>query len=187
MLADVPELPRRCPAPPSWSSLLSCCLRGTVRGIWRFVATEGRARSRHGAPTTRQLPNFRVFDGNVDAHSRDLLLLHDAATALLEDGVLVAAGEQERFTRVEHDFGFPERRPSNSRPRRGARRLRARDDGSWMGAGCWCRRSGASACGRVAADGREGVRWCTADYRLALVEGTSQRPLIASRKISANF
>lgn len=34
---------------------------------------------------------------------------HDAAAALLEDGKLVAAAEEERFTRIKHDFDFPER------------------------------------------------------------------------------
>ena len=34
---------------------------------------------------------------------------HDAAAALLEDGLLVAAAEEERFTRKKHDFSFPER------------------------------------------------------------------------------
>jgi carbamoyltransferase len=34
---------------------------------------------------------------------------HDAAAALLRDGVLVAAAEEERFSRVKHDFGFPTR------------------------------------------------------------------------------
>jgi len=34
---------------------------------------------------------------------------HDAAAALLTDGRLVAAAEEERFSRVKHDFGFPER------------------------------------------------------------------------------
>lgn len=33
---------------------------------------------------------------------------HDAAVALLEDGVLVAAAEEERFTRKKHDFEFPD-------------------------------------------------------------------------------
>jgi carbamoyltransferase len=33
---------------------------------------------------------------------------HDAAAALLKDGVLVAAAEEERFTRKKHDYGFPE-------------------------------------------------------------------------------
>ena len=32
---------------------------------------------------------------------------HDAAAALLRDGRLVAAAEEERFTRVKHDFSFP--------------------------------------------------------------------------------
>ncbi len=32
---------------------------------------------------------------------------HDAAAALLHDGVLVAAAEEERFSRRKHDFGFP--------------------------------------------------------------------------------
>ena len=32
---------------------------------------------------------------------------HDAAAALLRDGQLVAAAEEERFTRIKHDFGFP--------------------------------------------------------------------------------
>jgi carbamoyltransferase len=33
---------------------------------------------------------------------------HDAAAALLRDGALVAAAEEERFSRKKHDFGFPE-------------------------------------------------------------------------------
>jgi carbamoyltransferase len=33
---------------------------------------------------------------------------HDAAAALLQDGILVAAAEEERFTRIKHDYGFPE-------------------------------------------------------------------------------
>jgi carbamoyltransferase len=32
---------------------------------------------------------------------------HDAAAALLQDGVLVAAGEEERFSRKKHDYDFP--------------------------------------------------------------------------------
>jgi carbamoyltransferase len=34
---------------------------------------------------------------------------HDAAAALLRDGVLVAAASEERFTRIKHDPAFPER------------------------------------------------------------------------------
>lgn len=32
---------------------------------------------------------------------------HDAAAALLSNGQLIAAAEEERFSRVKHDFGFP--------------------------------------------------------------------------------
>jgi carbamoyltransferase len=32
---------------------------------------------------------------------------HDAAAVVLKDGVLVAAAEEERFTRIKHDYGFP--------------------------------------------------------------------------------
>jgi carbamoyltransferase len=32
---------------------------------------------------------------------------HDAAAVLLNDGALVAAAEEERFSRIKHDFGFP--------------------------------------------------------------------------------
>ena len=33
---------------------------------------------------------------------------HDSAAALLRDGALVAAAEEERFSRIKHDFGFPD-------------------------------------------------------------------------------
>lgn len=32
---------------------------------------------------------------------------HDAAAALIRDGVLIAAAQEERFTRKKHDFEFP--------------------------------------------------------------------------------
>src|SRR6202000_2619840 len=32
---------------------------------------------------------------------------HDAAAALLQDGQLIAASEEERFSRIKHDFGYP--------------------------------------------------------------------------------
>ena len=32
---------------------------------------------------------------------------HDSAAALVRDGVLVAAAEEERFSRIKHDHGFP--------------------------------------------------------------------------------
>ncbi len=33
---------------------------------------------------------------------------HDAAAALVRDGMLVAAAEEERFSRKKHDYGFPQ-------------------------------------------------------------------------------
>ncbi|MFQ6109800.1 MAG: carbamoyltransferase [Candidatus Aminicenantales bacterium] len=33
---------------------------------------------------------------------------HDAAAALIKDGKLVAAAEEERFSRIKHDFDFPD-------------------------------------------------------------------------------
>ena len=32
---------------------------------------------------------------------------HDSAAALVEDGRIVAAAQEERFTRKKHDAGFP--------------------------------------------------------------------------------
>ncbi len=33
---------------------------------------------------------------------------HDSAAALVEDGRIVAAAQEERFTRKKHDRGFPQ-------------------------------------------------------------------------------
>ena len=32
---------------------------------------------------------------------------HDSAAALIRDGEIIAACQEERFTRKKHDFGFP--------------------------------------------------------------------------------
>lgn len=32
---------------------------------------------------------------------------HDSAAAIIEDGVILAAAQEERFTRIKHDPGFP--------------------------------------------------------------------------------
>ena len=37
---------------------------------------------------------------------------HDSAAALLVDGRPVAAAQEERFTRIKHDAGFPRKRRS---------------------------------------------------------------------------
>jgi len=34
---------------------------------------------------------------------------HDAAACLLDDGKIVAAAQEERFTRLKHDPSFPEK------------------------------------------------------------------------------
>jgi len=34
---------------------------------------------------------------------------HDSAAALIRDGVIVAAAQEERFSRIKHDFSFPSR------------------------------------------------------------------------------
>ena len=34
---------------------------------------------------------------------------HDSAAALIEDGHIIAAAQEERFTRKKHDAGFPDR------------------------------------------------------------------------------
>ena len=36
-------------------------------------------------------------------------LFHDSAVALLRDGVVVAAAQEERFTRIKHDAELPVR------------------------------------------------------------------------------
>jgi len=33
---------------------------------------------------------------------------HDSAAALVRDGKILAAAQEERFTRKKHDFNFPE-------------------------------------------------------------------------------
>jgi predicted NodU family carbamoyl transferase len=38
---------------------------------------------------------------------------HDAAAALLVDGQLAAASEEERFSRKKHDSGFPRLLPAS--------------------------------------------------------------------------
>ena len=37
---------------------------------------------------------------------------HDSAACLIQDGIIVAAAQEERFTRRKHDPGFPLQAPS---------------------------------------------------------------------------
>ena len=32
---------------------------------------------------------------------------HDSAAALINDGEIIAAAQEERFTRIKHDYNFP--------------------------------------------------------------------------------
>ena len=32
---------------------------------------------------------------------------HDSAAAIIEDGKVIAAAEEERFTGIKHDYSFP--------------------------------------------------------------------------------
>ena len=34
---------------------------------------------------------------------------HDSAAAIIRDGVIIAAAQEERFTRIKHDASFPAR------------------------------------------------------------------------------
>ena len=34
---------------------------------------------------------------------------HDSAASLMQDGIVIAAVEEERFTRKKHDSSFPEK------------------------------------------------------------------------------
>ena len=48
---------------------------------------------------------------------------HDSAACLIQDGRLVAAASEERFTRKKHDEDFPHQ-PSSTASRRGRSRRR---------------------------------------------------------------
>src|SRR6516164_11380855 len=55
--------------------------------------------------------NSRTCPGRIGSDLMNILgvscYYHDAAAALLRDGQLVAAAEEERFSRIKHDFDFP--------------------------------------------------------------------------------
>lgn len=55
--------------------------------------------------------NDSSFGGGQKAVLMDILgiscFFHDAAAVLLRDGEVIAAAEEERFTRKKHDYNFP--------------------------------------------------------------------------------
>ena len=60
----------------------------------------------------------------VDASSGSRAFYHDAAAALVEDGRIVAAAQEERFSRKKHDAGFPGTRPPTASGRPASRSTR---------------------------------------------------------------
>src|SRR5688572_5053172 len=62
---------------------------------------ESRAhRSRHRPATVLKASHMNIL--GISA------FFHDAAAALVQDGTLVAAAEEERFSRIKHDPEFPQ-------------------------------------------------------------------------------
>lgn len=54
-----------------------------------------------GFPTRHEKAILKMYILGISCY------FHDSSAALLKDGVLIAAAEEERFTRKKHDFGFP--------------------------------------------------------------------------------
>src|SRR6185437_12485189 len=84
---------------------------------WARFHLNGNARtgdiccSRH-IPSGRFRPAGICFSEPRERHMRVLgisAFYHDSAAALIEDGKLVAAAQEERFTRKKHDSAFPEK------------------------------------------------------------------------------
>src|SRR3990172_980354 len=82
--------------------LSSCARSATPCGR---KAVHGR---RCGRVRPRSASAWRRPGGNSKVHVLGIsCFYHDAACALVKDGLLVAAAEEERFSRNKHDFGFP--------------------------------------------------------------------------------
>ena len=62
---------------------------------------------------SRRKPRVKVvLNGNQKADTLTAILgisafYHDSAAAILVDGELIAAAQEERFTRIKHDASFP--------------------------------------------------------------------------------
>ena len=73
---------------------------------------------------------------------------HDSAAALVQDGVIAAAAQEERFTRVRHDAAFPSRAVElparqgelgwgTSTPSSSTRNRSSRRNGCWRPTWAW--------------------------------------------------
>ncbi len=84
--------------------------RREAGGLERMQKAEGRMqkeRTSGAAPTCFRIPHSAFFL-LVTAILGISAFYHDSAAALVVDGDIVAAAQEERFTRKKHDPGFPE-------------------------------------------------------------------------------
>src|SRR5438132_4903811 len=89
-------------SPPSVSSCAASAIRSTARGMMAGRATgSGATRSPRTAPATSGSSEPVATILGISAY------YHDSAACLVCDGEIVAAAQEERFTRKKHDASFP--------------------------------------------------------------------------------
>src|SRR5438445_11686249 len=89
-------------SPPSVSSCAASAIRSTARGMMAGRATgSGATRSPRTAPATGGSSEPVATILGISAY------YHDSAACLVRDGEIVAAAQEERFTRKKHDASFP--------------------------------------------------------------------------------
>src|SRR6266513_1396929 len=77
---------------------------------WTFSCSEASSCSipiRSPSPTTSRGKRNSYSTDSVTAILGISAFYHDSAAALVVDGDIVAAAQEERFTRKKHDAGFP--------------------------------------------------------------------------------
>src|SRR2546425_11628274 len=89
-------------SPPSVSSCAASAIRSTARGMMAGRATgSGATRSRSTRPATSGSSDPVTTILGISAY------YHDSAACLVRDGEIVAAVQEERFTRKKPDASFP--------------------------------------------------------------------------------
>src|SRR2546425_431194 len=89
-------------SPPSVSSCAASAIRSTARGMMAGRATgSGATRSRSTRPATSGSSDPVTTILGISAY------YHDSAACLVRDGEIVAAAQEERFTRKKHAASFP--------------------------------------------------------------------------------
>ncbi len=86
--------------PPPWRHLRAA---GDI-----FVRQEANRRTRPDRSPPLSLPDASATKAAMTVLGLSFYY-HDSAAALVRDGVVVAAAAEERFSRIKHDSGFPER------------------------------------------------------------------------------